>query len=94
VWSPLTRAIANFVATELKKLVHFVKRKLKKIQLRPHPDRWLPHRDRPDRRTLMTTQPDSTSSTGVPSPARALPPPVSAAPLRCLYMCSEAPNSE
>lgn len=36
VWSLLKRAIANFVATGLSSLVRIVKRKLKKIQFRPH----------------------------------------------------------
>lgn len=36
VWSLLKRAIANFVATKLKGLVRSVKRKLNKIQFRPH----------------------------------------------------------
>ncbi|MDQ0718371.1 transposase [Streptomyces luteogriseus] len=36
VWSLLKRAIANFVATDLRGLVRIVKRKLKKIQFRPH----------------------------------------------------------
>jgi transposase len=36
VWSLLKRAMANFVAAELGGLVRIVKRKLKKIQYRPH----------------------------------------------------------
>jgi transposase len=36
VWSLLKRAIANFVAPDLSGLVRIVKRKLKKIQFRPH----------------------------------------------------------
>ncbi|WP_327347835.1 transposase [Streptomyces europaeiscabiei] len=36
VWSLLKRAIANFVATDIKGLVRIVKRRLKKIQFRPH----------------------------------------------------------
>ncbi|WP_329538347.1 hypothetical protein [Streptomyces sp. NBC_01450] len=36
VWSLLKRAIANFVASDLRGLVRIVKRKLKKIQFRPH----------------------------------------------------------
>ncbi|MBG0825794.1 transposase [Planomonospora sp. ID91781] len=36
VWSLLRRAMANFVVTDLDGLVRIVKRKLKKIQFRPH----------------------------------------------------------
>ena len=36
VWSLLKRAIANFAAADLDGLVRLVKRKLKKIQYRPH----------------------------------------------------------
>jgi transposase len=36
VWSLLRRAMANFVAADLGGLVRIVKRKLKKIQFRPH----------------------------------------------------------
>jgi transposase len=36
VWSLLKRAIANFAAADLDSLVRIVKRKLKKIQCRPH----------------------------------------------------------
>jgi len=36
VWSLLKRAIANSVVTDLRGLVRIVKRKLKKIQFRPH----------------------------------------------------------
>ncbi|MGN9846918.1 transposase [Nonomuraea sp. H19] len=36
VWSLLKRAIANFYAADLDALVRIVKRKLKKIQYRPH----------------------------------------------------------
>jgi transposase len=36
VWSLLKRAIANFAAADLDSLVRIVKRKLKKIQYRPH----------------------------------------------------------
>lgn len=36
IWSLLRRAMANFVATDLGGLVRIVKRKLKKIQFRPH----------------------------------------------------------
>jgi transposase len=36
VWSLLKRAIANFYAADLDVLVRIVKRKLKKIQYRPH----------------------------------------------------------
>ncbi|MET8590434.1 transposase [Streptomyces sp. NPDC005078] len=36
VWSLLKRSIANFVATDLNGLVRITKRKLKKIQFRPH----------------------------------------------------------
>ncbi|MDQ0935630.1 transposase [Streptomyces turgidiscabies] len=36
VWPLLKRAIANFVAPDLTGLVRIVKRKLKKIQFRPH----------------------------------------------------------
>jgi transposase len=36
VWSMLKRAIANFYASDLDALVRIVKRKLKKIQYRPH----------------------------------------------------------
>lgn len=35
VWSLMKRAIANFVAADLRGLVRIVKRKLKKIQFRP-----------------------------------------------------------
>ncbi|MER6946562.1 transposase [Nonomuraea sp. NPDC000554] len=36
IWSLLRRAVANFVATDLTGLVRIIKRKLKKIQYRPH----------------------------------------------------------
>jgi hypothetical protein len=36
VWSLLERATVNFVVTDLNGLVRIVKRKLKKIQFRPH----------------------------------------------------------
>jgi transposase len=36
IWSLLRRAMANFVAADLDGLVRTVKRKLKKIQFRPH----------------------------------------------------------
>ena len=36
VWSLLKRSIANFAAAELSGLVRIIKRKLKKIQYRPH----------------------------------------------------------
>jgi transposase len=36
IWSLLKRAIANFAAPNLGYLVRIVKRKLKKIQYRPH----------------------------------------------------------
>jgi len=36
VWSLLKRAIANFSASDLDSLVRIVKRKLKRIQYRPH----------------------------------------------------------
>jgi hypothetical protein len=36
IWSLLKRAIANFAAADLNALVRIVKRKLKKIQYRPH----------------------------------------------------------
>jgi transposase len=36
IWSLLKRAIANFAAPNLDNLVRIVKRKLKKIQYRPH----------------------------------------------------------
>ena len=36
IWSLLKRAIANFAAADLNGLVRIVKRKLKKIQYRPH----------------------------------------------------------
>jgi transposase len=36
IWSLLKRAMANFAAADLDGLVRFVKRKLKKIQYRPH----------------------------------------------------------
>ncbi len=36
IWSLLKRAIANFAAADLDGLVRIVKRKLKKIQYRPH----------------------------------------------------------
>ena len=35
-WSLLKRAMANFAAADLDSLVRIVKRKLKKIQYRPH----------------------------------------------------------
>jgi transposase len=36
IWSLLKRSIANFAAADLSSLVHIIKRKLKKIQYRPH----------------------------------------------------------
>ena len=36
IWSLLKRAIANFAAPNLDHLVRIIKRKLKKIQYRPH----------------------------------------------------------
>ena len=36
IWSLLKRSIANFAAADLDGLVRLVKRKLKKIQYRPH----------------------------------------------------------
>jgi hypothetical protein len=36
IWSLLKRAMANFAATDLDALVRIVKRKVKKIQHRPH----------------------------------------------------------
>jgi arginyl-tRNA--protein-N-Asp/Glu arginylyltransferase len=36
IWSLLKRAMANFAAADLDSLVRIVKRKLKKIQYRPH----------------------------------------------------------
>jgi transposase len=36
IWSLLKRAIASFAAADLDALVRIVKRKLKKIQYRPH----------------------------------------------------------
>ena len=36
IWSLLKRSIANFAAADLDSLVRIVKRKLKKIQYRPH----------------------------------------------------------
>ncbi|WP_327588235.1 hypothetical protein OHA25_15355 [Nonomuraea sp. NBC_00507] len=36
VWSLLRRALANFVVADMPGLVRIVKRKLKKIQYRPH----------------------------------------------------------
>jgi fructosamine-3-kinase len=36
IWWLLKRAMANFAAADLDGLVHIVKRKLKKIQYRPH----------------------------------------------------------
>jgi transposase len=36
IWSLLKRAIANFAAADLNALVRIIKRKLKKIQYRPH----------------------------------------------------------
>jgi transposase len=36
IWSLLKRAIANFAAADLDGLVRIIKRKLKKIQYRPH----------------------------------------------------------
>jgi transposase len=36
IWSLLKRAVANFAAADLNALVRIVKRKLKKIQYRPH----------------------------------------------------------
>ena len=36
IWSLLKRSMANFAAADLDGLVRIVKRKLKKIQYRPH----------------------------------------------------------
>jgi exopolyphosphatase/pppGpp-phosphohydrolase len=36
IWSLLKRSMANFAAADLEGLVRIVKRKLKKIQYRPH----------------------------------------------------------
>ena len=36
IWSLLKRSMANFAAADLDSLVPIVKRKLKKIQYRPH----------------------------------------------------------
>jgi transposase len=36
IWSLLRRSMANFAAADLEGLVRIVKRKLKKIQYRPH----------------------------------------------------------
>jgi hypothetical protein len=36
IWSLLKQAIANFAAADLAGLVRIVKRKLKKVQYRPH----------------------------------------------------------
>ena len=36
VWSLLKRSIANFAAADVPGLVRIIKRKLKKIQYRPH----------------------------------------------------------
>ena len=36
IWSLLQRAMANFVVADLHGLVRIIKRKLKKIQYRPH----------------------------------------------------------
>ena len=36
IWSLLKRSIANFAAADLDGLIRIVKRKLKKIQCRPH----------------------------------------------------------
>ena len=36
IWSLLKRAMVNFAALDLDRLVRIVKRKLKKIQYRPH----------------------------------------------------------
>ena len=36
IWSLLKRSMANFAAADLNGLIRFVKRKLKKIQYRPH----------------------------------------------------------
>jgi hypothetical protein len=36
IWSLLKRSIANFAAADLDGLVRIIKRKLKKIQYRPH----------------------------------------------------------
>jgi hypothetical protein len=36
IWSLLKRAMVNFAATDLSSLIRMVKRKLKKIQYRPH----------------------------------------------------------
>ena len=55
IWSLLKRSIANFAAADVDSLIRIVKRKLKKIQYRPHPDQRLPRRHRPDNRTLMIT---------------------------------------
>jgi hypothetical protein len=51
IWSLLKRAIANFAAPSLGCLARIVKRKLKKIQYRPHPIDGCPRRDRPDHRS-------------------------------------------
>ena len=36
IWSLLKRSMANFAAADLDSLVRIIKRKLKKIQYRPH----------------------------------------------------------
>ena len=53
IWSLLKRSMVNFAAAALDGLVRIVKRKLKKIQYRPHLVGRLPGRDRPDHRTLV-----------------------------------------
>ena len=49
IWSLLKRSMANFAAADLDSLVRIVKRKLKKIQYPPPPDRRLPGRPRPEK---------------------------------------------
>jgi hypothetical protein len=51
IWSLLKRSMANFAAADLDGLVRIVKRKLKKIQYRPH----LIDGHRPENRALVTT---------------------------------------
>ena len=66
IWSLLKRSMVNFAAADLDGLVRIVKRKLKKIQYRPHLIGRLPGRRRPENRTLVTTC--TTSSTGYRHP--------------------------
>jgi len=55
IWSLLKRSMANFAAADLDGLVRIVKRKAEEDPVPAAPDRRLPGRDRPHRRTLMIT---------------------------------------